>query len=197
MPPTLPSYGNNPVSSHASLSLHTSFQNERSPDIHRRHTKTSTNPLYDGIHYGIYARVSSTWVVQQMMPRCLYQNCWQSFTPCRCAIEVCHHHAPSTVACEVCIREATIRGFGDILLSPLDDIPTPSTSGTHTDHASPDTSHDSSITGIRGHLSEASTVIRENGQAENNLAGLYKDEWYTFLIEERHPFSMFLQTIPL
>jgi hypothetical protein len=64
MPPTLPSYGRNAVSSHASLSLHTSFQNERSLDIHRRHTSTSTNPHYDRIHYGRHARVSSTCVVQ-------------------------------------------------------------------------------------------------------------------------------------
>jgi hypothetical protein len=84
-----------------------------------------------------------------------------------------------------------------MLQSPLDDITTPFTSGTHTDHASSDTSHDSSITGIRDNLSEASTVIRDNGQADNNLAGLYQDEWYTFGIEERHPISMVLQTTPL
>jgi len=64
MPHSLPSYGHNPVSSHASLSLHTSFQNERSPDILRRHTTTSTNPHYDRIHYGRHAPVSSTCVVK-------------------------------------------------------------------------------------------------------------------------------------
>jgi hypothetical protein len=128
------------------------------------------------------------------VPRCLYQNCWQSFTPCRYAIDVCHYHIPRTVACEDCIREVNIRGLEDILQSLLYDIPTPSTSDTHTDHASPETS---SITGTRDNLCEASTVILYNGQADNILAGIYQDEWYMFWIEERHHISMVLQTTPL
>jgi hypothetical protein len=145
-----------------------------------RHTSKALDNFYNSA-----LRTHSLWPTctclrhgwcRHMMPRCLYQNCWQSFRPCRYAIYVCHHHVPSTVACEDCIREVTIRGLEDIFYSTLDNIPPPSTSGTQTDHASPDTSHDSSITCIRDNLSEASTVIRDNGQADNNLAGLYQDE---------------------
>jgi hypothetical protein len=127
---------------------------------------------------------------RHMMPRCLCENCWTAHTACHFAVEVCHHHVPSTIWCDDCVREVTVRGLEDILDSPLEDITGPSTSrGQTTEHATVGSSASEENDGISDsddNMSEASTVIPDDRRTENNLAGVYTDEWHTFWVHERH-----------
>jgi hypothetical protein len=117
-------------------------------------------------------------------PRCRCENCWTQLTSCPHVVEVSHHYIPNTIFCENCVDEITVWALQPTPHSTHDDTNMPSTSATSNRTALTDNEDDGLA--ITDNVSDASTIIRETNNLDNNFPGIYNDNSHTFWIHKRH-----------